>query len=342
VEIERINQQHLLEIERIKHQYLAEIERLHETALLPSTSSNYSVTESGVSTSSNVSEDANHSDSSSGNSPIHPNLDTNSASDASSENSSSSCKRRRRRCKRRAHVTVSRKLEHALERCRLLEARVTLDSPESSTRLPVNSAVTTTQPISSDKVDIKDQTDGLPKTKPVWLRVEQQQSRGKRSNTKQHLNKSTFPIVDQSVISTLPSPTLTVTSVSSLVVDPITTISQPSPATVTSVSKQKRRKKSPRIDTIPNPQTKESIYAAKTTMTNSKAAERRRRANGFRKKAARSSREPTLRRHCRRKQREPPSTVASPANPQSRQEDSLDDQKSKEVVHATVSTLGRS
>ena len=206
----------------------------------------------------------------------------------------------------------------------------------------MNSAVTTTQPISSDKVDIKDQTDGLPKTKPVWLRVEQQQSRGNRSNTKQHLNKSTFPVADQSVISILPSPTLTVTSVSSPVVDPITTINQPSPATVTSVSKQKRRKKSPRIDTIPNPQTKESLHAAKATMTNSKAAERRRRANGFRKKAVRPFREPTLRRHCRRKQREPLSTVAPPANPQSRQEDSLDDQKSKEGADARVSAPGRS
>ena len=118
--------------------------------------------------------------------------------------------------------------------------------------------------------------------------------------------------------------------------------------------RKKSRKKTPNIETVLNPESQASLNAAQVS-SKSKNAERRRRgrrAKRDRKKAellsseapaeSLSSGAPTLRRHSRRKQREPPSLVVPPANPQSRQEDSLAGQQSDEGADTIVSAPGRS
>ena len=328
---QQTTQQHLVEIERLQKQHVVEIERMQETFRISLTSG----TESSISA-SDASESEVYSSSSSSRSSTIPN-ELNSGTvgtvtNSGIENTASRGKSKRQRRKQRAHSTILRKLDEALERCRLLEARQLAVPLESTTRIAVNTKPT----IQGDGVNLAIPRDTPAKTDPivVWIRVDRRR-RGKWKVKKQH-----SPSAGGTVITN---------------------------QTTSHQSKRKKskksRKKTPNIETVLNPEVQASLNAAQVS-SKSKNAERRRRARRAkrdRKKAESPSSEapaespsseapaelpssgaPTLRRHRRRKQRVPPSPVVPPANPQSRQEDSLAGQQSDEGADTIVSAPGRS
>jgi hypothetical protein len=274
--------------------------------------------------------------------PDKLNLGTDVTRDDSEETSSSktslSCSKSqlRRLKKKQAHATISRKLDEALERCRLLEAHLLTEPLESPARVAMPKDPKT----SSDVMTMTDQVKSQAKRKPiiVWTRVDRKRT-NISSNVKHKLSKPPTPSMNKRSNVKYQSNKQASSSVRSKVVANQATSSV---ATVTIVPMQTRRKKPSSIETVKTTERKQSIVPNKTAITNSKAAEWRRRAYHIRRKAKLRPSRATLRRYHRRKQREPSSLLVSPANPQSRQEDSLAEQQSKEGADTSVSAPGRS